>query len=463
MNLAESSTLLILGLGRSGLAAAELSLSRGHSTTVLDSADSPSLRRGAVSLRAKGAAVHLGWSGLCPPAPADLVVVSPGIAADSPLGRLADSLGCPVISELEYGFRHCACPILAITGTNGKTTTTQAVTHCLTHCGLHVISAGNIGLPLSAVAEGSAELDFAVVEVSSFQLERIDAFEPAAVAFLNLTPDHYDRYAGPEQYLNAKLRVLRNMRRADRVVLRWDLAANSAVRTALPSAGGVPVRFRSDGQSDAEWFVSGDGTTLCRRDTTGAVEPIVNVSCLHLAGRHNFENALATLALCELAGVPVRDAARALVGFMPGRHRLEEVAHRDGVRYINDSKSTNPDSLHRAVEALSTSGGRRNILLIAGGLDKGLDHAELKPVLAGNARRIFLVGTCRKRLANLWSDVVSCKEFASLAAAVDAAIAAARPGDVVLLSPGCSSQDMFSDYAERGNVFCEHVKRRIGA
>lgn len=455
-------TTLVLGLGKSGLAAAELSLSQGRRTTVIDSADSARLQTRAASLRAESADVRLGWSAPRWEAPVDLAIVSPGIAADSALGRLAGSLDCPVISELEFGFRHCACPILAITGTNGKTTTTQAVTHCLTHCGRRVVSAGNIGVPLSAIAGESSELDFAAVEVSSFQLERIDCFTPAAVALLNLTPDHYDRYAGADEYLNAKLQVFQNMHSADRVVLRWDLAANAAVRAALPPTGRGPVRFRSDGNSDADWFVSSDGAALCRRCATGAVERIVDVSRLHLVGRHNLENALATLALCELAGVPPRDAARALIEFRPGRHRLETAANHDGVRYINDSKSTNPDSLRRALEAVGASDGHRNILLIAGGLDKGLDHGDLVPILAKTTRRIFLVGTCRKRLANQWCDVVSCGEFACLPAAVDAAIDAARPGDTVLLSPGCSSQDMFLDYAERGNVFCEHVKRRTG-
>ncbi len=446
----------------SGRAAAELSLEQGRRTVVLDSADSAVLRDRAAALRSRGAEVFLGWSSARWNRAAELAVLSPGIGAGGALGRLASGLDCPVISELEYGFRHCSCPVLAITGTNGKTTTTQLTAHCLVRCGRRAVAAGNIGLPLSQAVRRSTDLDCIVAEVSSFQLERTAGFEPYAAAFLNLSPDHFDRYAGMADYLAAKLRMFRWMRHSSRIVLRHDLAADVSVRAALPEGGRGVVCFRSDGAADADWFISRDGV-LCRRGAAGEVEPVLAAGRLNVVGRHNIENALAALALCELAGVPPRDAGAALVGFAPGRHRLELVAAAGGVRFVNDSKSTNPDSLRRALEALGTVSGEPNILLIAGGLDKGLDHGELRPILARWVREIFLVGTCRERLAKQWHDVVSCQAFASLAAAVDAAVDAARTGDTVLLSPGCSSQDMFSDYAERGNAFCEAIKRRIGA
>ncbi|NOY83059.1 MAG: UDP-N-acetylmuramoyl-L-alanine--D-glutamate ligase [Kiritimatiellaeota bacterium] len=456
-----ATSVLVLGLGRSGRAAAELSLEHDRRTVVLDSADSAKLRDRAAALRARGAEVILGWSSTRWDRPAELAVISPGIGAESVLGRLAAGLDCPVLSELEYGFRHCSCPVLAITGTNGKTTTTQAAAHCLVRSGRRVVAAGNIGLPLSQAARRSSELEFIVAEVSSFQLERTAGFAPYAAAFLNFSSDHFDRYGGMSDYLAAKLRMFRWMKRSDRIVLRHDLSADGSVQAALPDGVRGTVRFRSDGKTDAEWFVSGAGV-LCRRTPAGRIERIVPAGRLKMAGRHNLENALAALALCELAGVPPREASVALADFSPGRHRLEPIATAGGVRFINDSKSTNPDSLLCALETASGATGEQTILLIAGGLDKGLDYGELRPFLARWVREVFLVGTCRERLAKQWHDVVSCQAFASLAAAVDAAVDAACPGDTVLLSPGCSSQDMFSDYMERGNAFCEQIERRIG-
>ena len=457
---------LILGLGISGLAAAQLAAAQlaaaqGGAVVVLDAGDSSVLRERAGTLRAGGVDVRLGWtaeqwSGAAPA----VAVISPGIAPGSVLGRLAAGLGCPVISELEFGFRHCACPVLAISGTNGKTTTTELLEHCLRSAGKRVLAAGNIGVALCEAARRSRELDWLAVEVSSFQLESADRFAPAAAALLNITPDHLDRYGSMSRYAAAKGLLFRNLRRADRAVLRRDLLDWPEIRAALPRDGSRPVLFSGDDAGEADWFLRADGQ-LCRRRPDGGAVPLLSRRDLQLKGVHNLENVLAVCALCELAGVPFAAIRPGLESFQPSPHRLQWVGvDANGIAYINDSKATNPDSLIRALETVrgEITG---QVLLVAGGLDKNMDFSSVPPHLARHVRGVCLIGSCRERLAKEWNAVVYCEECESLAAAVDAAAGMARPGDAVLLSPACASMDMFVNYADRGNRFCELVKRRL--
>ncbi len=448
---------LILGLGSSGLAAAELALRFGRRVTVLDGADSPELRDRADLLEARGAGVRLEWNEAAGAPEADVAVISPGIPPGSPLGRLAAASPCPVISELEFGYRHCACPVVAITGTNGKTTTTEMTVRALRHSGKRVEAAGNIGVPLSEAVRRSQGLDLLVVEASSFQLERIPTFAPLAAAFLNFAPDHLDRYENETAYLDAKLHLFDNMRRGQSVILSDTAWNRPAVRARIEARGLIPRLFSVSPGAQCEFGL--DAGALIRR-RAGKTVRLLDLQAARAPGRHNAANLLAALALCEASGAAIPRCAEALRDFVPGRHRLELAAVHEGVRFVNDSKSTNPDSLRCALECLGRE--RRRILLIAGGLDKGLDFRRLRPLLHRWVREVFLVGRCRNRLAKQWNDVVSCKVFASFAAAVDAAVNAAGEDDVVLLSPGCSSQDMFANYAERGEIFCDLVKRRIG-
>jgi UDP-N-acetylmuramoylalanine--D-glutamate ligase len=456
-----SGHVLVLGLGLSGFAAAELALLQGKAVTVLDAGDSDLLRERAAQLRNREAVVHLDWHRQTLPAAVDLAVISPGIHPDSVLGRLAAQLDCPLLSELEYGFLHTSCPLIAITGTNGKTTTTELVTACLRHIGQRVLAAGNIGLPLCEAARKSAGLDLLVVEVSSFQLEHCTHFAPLAATLLNLSPDHLDRYPDLEPYARAKARLFQRMPLASRVVLREDLLLLPAIACALPRDGSHPQVFAAWPSLRADYCVREDGM-LMHRGADGRARPLLNQERLRLRGLHNVENVLAAIALCEAAGFPFAAFASALERFTPSRHRIEPVAMHGGVQFINDSKATNPDSVIRALETVAPAPPGR-VILIAGGLDKGLDFTPLKPWLARCVRQVCLIGKCREQLARQWKDTVYCKEFVSLAAAVDDAVASAAPGDVVLLSPGCASMDMFANYAERGNAFCDLVKRRTGA
>lgn len=454
---------LVLGLGVSGFAAARLAAEQGGPVVSLDAGDSPGLRERAGALAAAGVDVRLGWTAAqWPEAAPRQAVISPGIAPASVLGRLAAALPCPVISELEFGFRHCACPVLAISGTNGKTTTTELLEHCLRTAGRRVLAAGNIGVALCEAARRSRELDWLAVEVSSFQLESGDRFAPAAAALLNITPDHLDRHGTMSRYAAAKGLLFRNLRRAGQAVLRRDLLDWPEIRAALPRDGSRPILFSGDETAGADWFVRADGM-LCRRRPDGGATPLVSRQELQLKGRHNLENVLAASALCELAGLPAEAVRPGLTSFHPSPHRLQWVGvDARGVTYINDSKATNPDALIRALDAVRGEITGK-IVLIAGGLDKKMDFAAVPPHLARQARAVFLIGASKERLAKAWNPVVYCKECDSLAAAVDAAAGMAQPGDAVLLSPACASMDMFVNYADRGNRFCELVKRRLSS
>ena len=455
-----SRRILVLGLGLSGKAAAELAIQRGAEVTVLDENSGGALAERKAGLEARNAAVHLDWNQESWPAPVDLAVISPGVSPGSVLGRLAAALDCPVVSELEYGFQHAPCPVLAVTGTNGKSTTVELVNHCLKHAGYNTVAAGNIGVALCDVVQKHGALDFLVVEVSSYQIEGIKTFNPLAAALLNLSPDHLDRYRTTEEYYRAKMPIFSNMNSRERVVLRRDLLDMPLVAQSLPPGAAVPVTFSSGDDADSKFFLADDGT-LGMRCADGGVAALCHRSELRVKGRHNIENVLAALGLIHAAGLDVWKAVPGAKTFPPNPHRLELVAVHEGIQFVNDSKSTNPDSLIRAIEAVGEELSGK-ILLLAGGLDKGLEFDAVKPHLAGKVREVFLIGRSRDVLAELWGGIVPCKKYASLANAFDAALESAENGDTVLLSPGCASQDMFRDYAERGEHFCELIRRRFG-
>ena len=450
---------LVLGLGESGLAAARLAQLYGAHVTVLDSGNAPAVQERADALRRTGVRVALEWSGGGGEGSPTLAVISPGIPYSSAIGQLANRLTCPVLSELEFGFRMCACPILAVTGTNGKTTTVELLTHCLAKAGKCVTAAGNIGLPLSDAAQRSHALDLMVVEVSSFQLEKADRFAPLAAAITNLTPDHLDRHGDMATYLETKLRILRRLPSPADAVLRADLAAEPRVRAAL---AGEPTTFSSTDDGVSPWFASSHGDICWRRGPGQPARVLLPAAQIPLPGRHNLENILTVLALAQRAGIEPEALAPHVASFALGPHRLETVAVRHGIRFINDSKATNVDALVRALETVSAGAKRPTVLLLAGGLDKNVSFAGLETVVARYVKGVFLIGTSRERLAKLWGDVVSCSVYVSLDAAFDAAVDHASPGDVVLLSPGCASQDMFTNYGERGRAFRYMVQRRFG-
>ena len=421
----------VIGLGISGMEAAKLLHDQGARVTVRDNAFAGKVAERADGLRQLGLRVELG--GQVPPtADFDLAVLSPGINPAAPIVETLRQAGLPMFGELELAYRFCVCPIVAITGTNGKTTTTELVEALLVAGGKRARAGGNIGTAFSAAVRTSAELDVMVLEVSSFQLEHIVDFRPRISVHLNLTPDHLDRYQTMEEYADAKRQIFRNQKADDYAVL------NAALD--LPEVQARRVTFSALGQPADYQLV--DGWLAARG------ERVLEQSRTHLIGAHNAENMLAALAVADLYEIPREASIRALCAYRPLPHRLEKVGEIDGVVYLNDSKATNIDALEKALHAMRTP-----VVLLAGGKDKGLDFAGLRPLLREKVRAVVLIGQMAAKLEAAWGSVVPCHACDSLAAAVGQARSLAHRGDTVLFSPGCSSYDMFKSFEDRGDQF----------
>ncbi|MDQ6810059.1 MAG: UDP-N-acetylmuramoyl-L-alanine--D-glutamate ligase [Verrucomicrobiota bacterium] len=423
----------VLGAGLSGTAAALLLRDEGAVVTVLDTADERKLLKSTLDdLRARGIHVVSGPAAAKDSAPYDLVVWSPGIDPISALGVNFSSREVETISELELGWRSCALPVIAITGTNGKTTTTELLAQMLNACGQRTIACGNIGKPLCEVAREKRALDVLTVEVSSFQLEKITSFKPDISVWLNFAPDHLDRYPTVAEYRAAKLRMF-----------DYQTANEVAVVNAtedLPKLRARTITFSA--YSDRADFRFEQGAIVYQNS------PVVRMSATKLRGSHNIENLMATMAVGLSRGLTFGEMVPPLCAYEPQPHRCEFVAEVDGVVYINDSKATNLDAVEKALLAQT-----KPIVLIAGGKDKGFTFETLRPLVAEKVRTTILLGEMADRIAHDWSGAVPCEIAESLPDAVERAHAAAKRGEVVLFSPGTSSFDMFKSYADRGDQF----------
>ena len=439
---------LVLGLGRSGLAAATLLQRDGAHVVVRDEGMGDLLQERASRLRQLGVQVELGnhfdWSNRF-----DLAVVSPGIAPGRPMIQELAKRKTPVLSELELAYRFCLCPIVAITGTNGKTTTTELITAMLQACDKRATAAGNIGFALSDAAEQSAGLDALVVEVSSFQLEKVERFKPDVAVWLNLTPDHLDRHGSMEGYARAKARLFLNQRAGD-VAIVSDQALGWARKMGCEFRGRL-ITISASGQPADLWLDAADGQTIwCWLPECRGI--VMRMDETNLRGRHNAENILATVATGIALGLPVRGIRAAIQSYCPQPHRCEFVAEINGVTYINDSKATNVDAVEQALRALTGP-----VVLIAGGRDKALDFSTIKEVIAQKVKLALLIGEAADQLDAAWSGVVPCQRAATMAEAVAVAAGHARRGETVLLSPACASFDMFQNYEHRGEEFKQQV------
>lgn len=423
----------VLGAGLSGTAAALLLGSEGADVTVLDSADEKTLLKSTIeNLRARGAKVCCGPAAEKDSSPYDFVVLSPGIDPISPLATNFSSRNIETLGELELGWRSVSVPVIAITGTNGKTTTTELLAQMLNACGQRTIACGNIGKPLSEVALEKRDLEVLTVEVSSFQLETIRTFRPAISVWLNFAPDHLDRYPSIAEYRAAKLRIFENQR-AD------DVAIVNAGET-LPPIAARKVTF-SAYANDADFrFESG---SIVYQNA-----PVLRMGQTKLRGSHNIENLMATLAVGLARGLSFEQMIPPLSTYEPQPHRCEFVREVNDVTYINDSKATNLDAVEKGLLAQSKS-----VILIAGGKDKGFTFETLRPLVSKKVRAAVLIGEMAQRIAQDWKEAVPCEMAHSLADAVERAHAMAKPGEVVLFSPGTSSFDMFKSYADRGDQF----------
>jgi UDP-N-acetylmuramoylalanine--D-glutamate ligase len=429
----ENKNVAVLGAGLSGTAAALLLVREGAQVTVLDSAEEKTLLKSTVeNLRAQNVRVMCGPEVEHDSSAYDFVILSPGIDPDSPLAQNFSSRKIETIGELELGWRSCEKPVIAITGTNGKTTTTELIAQMLNACGQRTIACGNIGKPLSDIVRKQENYDVLTVEVSSFQLETIRTFRPSISVWLNFAPDHLDRYLSVAEYRAAKLRIF-DYQNAD------DAAVVNALEQ-LPQIKARRVTFSAyDDKAD---FRLESGAIAYRG------EPVLRLSETKLRGSHNIENLMATLAVGLARGLTFAQMVAPLSQYEPQPHRCEFVREVGGATYINDSKATNLDAVEKALNAQN-----KPIILIAGGKDKGFNYEPLRPLVSKKVRSAILIGEMAKRIAQDWKDAVPTETADSLADAVERARAVVKPGEVVLFSPGTSSFDMFKSYADRGDQF----------
>jgi UDP-N-acetylmuramoylalanine--D-glutamate ligase len=428
----------VLGLGASGQAAARLVAALGAHATVLDSGDNESLRQKAATLAGERIECLLGAQAqdAAGGRAFDLAVLSPGIDPAVPLVRALRDRGVALTGEMELGYSQCRWPVIAITGTNGKTTTTELVNAMLNSCGVRTIACGNIGRPFCDVVLENPDLDVITLEVSSFQLETISEFRPRVSAWLNFSPDHLDRYPTMTEYFDAKFRIFENQTANDHAIINAS--------ASLPPIAPRTVTFSgTSANADLHW----DG----RRIFHGG-DPVFSVADSHFRGVHNAENLMAALAIGHTEGLTFEAMSAPLMECRPAAHRCEHVRELDGVTYINDSKSTNVDSLEKALLSMP-----ERVVLIAGGKEKGFAFASIKELVRERVRCAVLIGETRARLREDWDGTTQLIEASSFGEAVDLARKTASPGDTVLLSPGTSSFDMFRDYADRGNQFRELV------
>ncbi|HXZ20984.1 MAG TPA: UDP-N-acetylmuramoyl-L-alanine--D-glutamate ligase [Candidatus Acidoferrales bacterium] len=437
---------LVVGLARTGVATALFCAERGAIVTATDTLAGPELVGPAAKLGSAGIALELGGHRRESFLAAGLVVPSPGVPFDQPDLVAARKKGIAVWSEIELAWRFLRGRLVAITGSNGKTTTTALTGHILKTAGLPALVGGNIGTPLISLVEQSSDASIAVVEVSSFQLEAIVAFRPDLSVYLNLTPDHIDRHGSMEGYASSKARIFENQRREDAAVMNADDA---------PSARYAPSRprvywFSRKKEVPRGAFLRGDDIIFCDGDAEARLASRAEIS---LRGLHNLENVLAASTAACLAGAPPAAIAEGVRTFPGVQHRLQFVAEIAGVQFYNDSKATNVDATEKALEAFPG-----NLLVILGGKDKGSDYRPLRPLLERSARRAFLIGAAAEKIAGQIEGAVPLERSGTLDRAVHAAFAAARPGDIVLLAPACASFDQFQNFEHRGRVFVELVR-----
>jgi UDP-N-acetylmuramoylalanine--D-glutamate ligase len=437
---------LVVGLGKSGVAAALFLKARGARVTVSDTKTEDELRAEIPVLLDHGIAVETGGHGERTFRGQDLIVVSPGVPVDAAPLVQARALGETVIGEVELAAQFLPAPIVAITGSNGKTTTTTLTGEILAGAGFQTLVGGNIGTPAISLAERARTASFVVLEVSSFQLETIKAFRPRVAVILNITPDHLDRHRTFQTYVEAKARIFDNQQDDDFAVLNAD----DPTTAALGGRTRAQVFWFSRKKEMEKGACVRDGRVLFR-DGNGQRE-IMLASEIPLKGAHNLENALAAICVGSLLGCEAKQIRRTVQQFKAVEHRLEYVATIQGVEYYNDSKATNVDATIKALESFPA-----NIHLILGGKDKGSDYTLLNELLRARVKRVYTIGAAAAKIELHIKGAAEIVHAETLENAVRRAAAMAKEGDVVLLAPSCASFDQFQSYEHRGRVFKEAV------
>jgi UDP-N-acetylmuramoylalanine--D-glutamate ligase len=437
---------LVVGLGKSGVASALFLKAQGARVTVSDAKSPEDLSDQIPVLLDQGITVETGGHGERTFREQDLIVVSPGVPVDAPLLVQARALGESVIGEIELAAQFLPGTIVAITGSNGKTTTTTLAGEILTASGFSALVGGNIGTPAISFADRATRDTVIVLEVSSFQLETIDKFRPRVAVVLNVTPDHLDRHRTVDAYVDAKARIFENQRGDDFAVLNAD--DSTCVAMAARTRAQVFWFSRQKEVERGAWVR--DGNILFREKAQQ--REIMQVSEIPLKGAHNVENVLAAVCAGSLMGCAPEKIRKAVTSFRAVEHRLEYVATIRGVDYYNDSKATNVDATIKAIESFSA-----NVHVILGGKDKGSDYSVLNDLLRQRVKRVYTIGAAAGKIESQIKGV-EVVHAETLENALRKANAAAEAGDVVLLAPACSSFDQFKSYEHRGQVFKEIVR-----
>ena len=458
----KNKTIVVVGLGATGTAVARFLKKRGAAVIVSDQAAEETLGSRAQRIHEMGIALELGRHRSQTFERADLVVLSPGVSHTIAPVLRAKERGVPVIGEIELASRFIKEPILAVTGTNGKTTTTEILGSMLIHSGFNVFVGGNIGNPLISYVDSGPKADFIVAEISSFQLDTIDTFKPQIGVLLNITADHLDRYPSFYAYAASKIRIFENQPPGDIAVLN---GSNPLVRSLTESLKSTKLYYAS--LNNGEEGAINNGTRIRfrfneseKRDNKGPLshlaswdQSFLKVSDFKLIGRHNLENAAAAALAALAAGAAPKTVQEALDQYQGAAHRLEHIDTIHGVDFFNDSKATNVDAVIRAVESFS-----KPVVLIMGGLDKGSNFQALKEVLPRHAKKLIVMGKAASRIRSALGDTVPTTAAESMADAVKQAYRVVSPDNVILLSPGCASFDMYDNYAQRGEDFRKTVK-----
>ncbi|MCD6594711.1 UDP-N-acetylmuramoyl-L-alanine--D-glutamate ligase [bacterium] len=436
----------IIGLARSGKSAARLALSDGFEVLISDAHDTPKLRGRAEKFDGTNAVIELGGHS-DKIYKSDMIIVSPGVPLNIPILDEAKKRGIPVISEIEFAFRHEQGKVIAVTGSNGKSTTATLIARIFADAGIYTLLAGNIGNPYSENVVKSTPESVTVLELSSFQLEALDTFHPFIAVLLNLSPDHLDRYETVEEYYEAKFHIFDRQKENDYAVLFADQPEVVSVSDEIFSK---PLWFSSV-QKKIQGAYAQQGI-IYRNE-----EKIMQVPEIGIPGPHNLSNALSAVATTIPFDISPESLRTTLKNFAGIEHRLERFLEHNGILFVNDSKSTNPDSLKFAMLSFD-----RPIVLIAGGYDKGNNFSPLRNIFKQKVKTAVFTGDTGESMANQFAkNIITCAVISDFEKAVRRAVSLAIPGDVVLLSPGCASYDAFNNFEERGRFFKNLVRKII--
>ena len=439
---------LVVGIGKSGISAAMFLRGLGARVTVSDTRSALALAEQIPALLDAGVMVESGGHGLLTFRRQDLIVISPGVSLDTPEVKQVIGYGLPVIGELELASRYLKGSVVAVTGSNGKTTTTSLIGKIFADAGVKTQVGGNIGLPVIELIAESTDDTINVLEVSSFQLETTEQFHPRIAIILNITPDHLDRHGSFEKYVDAKEKIFANQTSADALILNADDRTTQMCAARAKS----PVYWFSGTKVVRQGAFVRDGVICWIEKEGGKAEPILPVAEIGLKGAHNVENVLAAVGAARLSGIAAESVRASVASFKAVEHRLEYVRTANGVEYFNDSKATNVDAATKAVASFKGC-----VHLILGGKDKDSDYSQMNEILTGRVKTVYTIGSAAEKIERQIAGVVKIVTAGTLASAVAKAAEAAVAGDVVLLAPACSSFDQFENYEHRGRVFRQLV------